>query len=200
MTETTTNKQQIAWQFLQKNLNYQGDFAKFHTPTTAPDANFGFPCSRQTAADSAAQKWGLLSFCNPRLLNAEQRPFWSIAPTLEAEAIPDGQTPLLPMVRRSGAAISGLLLLDGDLILRIERGMKTAQLRIKNGRSFNEETCVALRLPVDLSLPVNLTKGLDLWNIVSGERSQKVENQIKRIMASCFASLTACLPKRAIAR
>ena len=80
---------------------------------------------------------------------------------------------MLSMMRRAGAGIAGLLLLDGDLILRIDHVMKAVQLRIKNGLSFNEHACLVLRLPVDLSLSVKLTRGLDLWSIVSGEQFKK---------------------------
>jgi hypothetical protein len=194
------NKQDIAWQFLRKNLNYNHDYEQNHTGTMHIIKNIGVPCTIQKTSDIAAKEWGLFAFSNPRMSSAEQRLFWSIAPTLDAEIIPNGQTPLLPLIHKSDATISGLLLLDGDLVLRIEHAMKTVQLRVKNGLDFNENTCIALRLPVDLSLPINLSKGLDLWNIASGERFKKLVNQTKRIITNCFASLTACWPERVIAR
>ena len=195
-----TSKQDIAWQFLRKNLDYQHASGQARAGNMQLIGNTGVPCTTQTASDIAAQNWGLFAFCDPCASNSGQKPFWSIALTLDADIIFGGQTPLLSMMRRAGAGVAGLLLLDGDLILRIDHVMKAVQLRIKNGLSFNEHACLVLRLPVDLSLSVKLNRGLDLWSIVSGEQFKKTANRIRRIMVNCFAFSTGCLPERASAR
>ena len=53
--------------------------------------NTGVPCTTQTASDIAAQNWGLFAFCDPCASNTGQKPFWSIALTLDADIIFGGQ-------------------------------------------------------------------------------------------------------------
>jgi hypothetical protein len=104
------------------------------------------------------------------------------------------------MLRKTGAAISGLLLLDGDLVLKAVREGVTAQVRIKNGQDFNETSGLILHLPLDLMLPVRLTRSLDFWNIAVGEQFKKVENQIKRIMMNFYSFSMAYSLERATAK
>ncbi len=142
----------------------------------------------------------MLTYEDPIVEPENIAPFWSITPILEAEVVPNEKSALIPMLRKTGAAISGLLLLDGDLILKAVREGVTAQVRIKNGQDFNETSGLILHLPLDLMLPVRLTRSLDFWNIAVGEQFKKVENQIKRIMMNFYSFSMACSLERATAK
>lgn len=89
---------------------------------------------------------------------------------LEAEIDKGGKQALLPMLHTTGASISGLMLLSGDLVLKVERDDSTVQLRIKNGRLFDETCGLVLRLPMDLRLPARLSQSLEMWNIATSEQ------------------------------
>ena len=91
-----------------------------------------FPVRLQTGADLKAARWGLLAWEDPEEPGGGT-PFWAVAPTLEAATSP-GTTPLLPWLDEVGAALSGLRLAGGELILKIELGRTAAQLRIATGR------------------------------------------------------------------
>ena len=79
MKTAYTNKQDIAWQFLRKNLDYQHESRQARVVNMQLIGNTGVPCTAQTASDIAAQNWGLFAFCDPCASNTERKPFWSIA-------------------------------------------------------------------------------------------------------------------------
>ena len=92
METAYTNKQDIAWQFLRKNLNYQHASGQARAGNTQLIGDTGVPCTTQTTSDIAAQNWGLFAFCDPCASNTGQKPFWSIALTLDADIIFGGQS------------------------------------------------------------------------------------------------------------
>ena len=91
METAYTNKQDIAWQFLRKNPDYQHASEQARAGNMQLIGNTGVPCTTQTASDIAAQNWGLFAFCDPCASNTGQKPFWSIALTLDADIIFGGQ-------------------------------------------------------------------------------------------------------------
>ncbi len=189
-----------AWKFLRKNPDYINDWHHLDTTPTLISNTRAFKIYEQRQSDLPAEKWGLLTYEDPIVEPENIAPFWSITPILEAEVVPNEKSALIPMLRKTGAAISGLLLLDGDLILKAVREGVTAQVRIKNGQDFNETSGLILHLPLDLMLPVRLTRSLDFWNIAVGEQFKKVENQIKRIMMNFYSFSMACSLERATAK
>ena len=195
-----TQARNTAWKFLRKNPDYISDWHHPATTLAIKTNTTSFNIYEQNQHDLSAEKWGLFSYQDPTTPPESVTSFWSIAPTLDAEIVHGSQPPLLPMLRKTGAAISGLLLLDGDLILKAVREGVTAQVRIKNGQDFNETSGLILHLPLDLMLPVRLTRSLDFWNIAVGEQFKKVENQIKRIMMNFYSFSMACSLERATAK
>jgi len=196
-----TNKTSItAWEFLRRNPDYISDWNHFGTMPTIKNDTKSFNIYEQHPSDQSAEKWGLFTFQDPMASPESSTPFWSIAPTLEAEVVHASQPSLLPMLREVGAKIAGLLLLNGDIILKVEHGAMTVQVRIKDAKAFDESSGLTLRLPLDLRLPVRLTRSMDLWKIAAGERFKKIENLTIRTMTSFTSFLMASSTAKATAR
>ncbi len=170
----TTQTGNIGWNFLRKNSEYNEEWLFSFPSTSAKMENSPFDLYKQERFDQSAQKWGLFAYADPTISPGSVTPFWSITPTLEAGIAPEDKQALLPMLRKVGAVISGLLLLNGDLILKIKRDEATVQVHIKDGRSFNETSGLTLHLPLDLALPIRLKRSLDLWNFTTGQQTKKV--------------------------
>ena len=117
-----------AGQFLRCNAAYRTAWRCRHPqpglPKQAP-----FQVRLQTVADLAASRWGLLAWADPDEEDRPIPPFWIGAPMLETTISPDA-TPLVPGMTALAAPLSGLRLVDSDLVLKIERGRATTQLRI----------------------------------------------------------------------
>lgn len=189
---TTLNKlETYAWKFLLRNPNYKAaarSCPAFIKPKNNKISNSFY---EQLLSDLAAQNWGLFAFKDPESPAYSGMPFWSIQPTIEAEIAQHGQSALIPMLTKGRANISGLLLLNGDLILKIEHEGRTVQIRIKNGRSFNQNSGLVLKLPVALNLSVQLSRSIDLWNIATSSPPKKSRPQVKPITTSCYSPLMA---------
>ena len=72
---------------------------------------------------------GLLAWADPDEEDGPIPPFWLEAPMLQTTISPDA-TPLEPGIAPLGASLSGFRLVNGDLVLKIEREPAAAQLRI----------------------------------------------------------------------
>ena len=109
-----------AWQFLKRNDAY-GE-ARLSLGAGAPgDEDAPFPIRRQSAADREAAGFGLLAWEDPFAPAGPPSPFWSVAPMIEAAPAPAEGPGLAQMAHESGAALAGLRLADGALILKVER-------------------------------------------------------------------------------
>ena len=95
------------------------------------------PIRRQTEADLEAAPWGLLAWEDPLDEDGPASPFWADAP------MPEGmqgrrETPsFAALVRSQGGGVSGLLLRDGGMILKVERNGMAGQVRIEDGAAFD---------------------------------------------------------------
>jgi len=197
---TAKKASSTAWEFLRKNPDYISDWHHFGTMPTIKNDTRPFNIYEQHPSDLSADKWGLFTFQDPMVSPESSMPFWSIAPTLEAEVVHASQPSLLPMLREVGAKITGLLLLNGDLVLKVEHGATTVQVRIKDAKEFDASSGLTLHLPLDLRLPVRLTRSMDLWKIAAGERFKKIENLTIQTMTSLSSFLMASSTAKATAR
>ncbi len=195
-----TQARNTAWNFLRKNPDYISDW---HHPDTTPsiknDTN-SLNIYEQHQHDLSAKKWGLFMYQDPTASPESITPFWSIAPTLDAEIVHGSLPPLLPMLRKVGAKITGLLLLNGDLVLKVEHGAMSVQVRIKDGKKFDETSGLTLHLPLDLTLPIRLTRSLDLWNFTTGQQAKKVVIQTLVIIMNFYSFSMVYFLERATAR
>ena len=100
------------WQFLRRNPRFQDAFEA--RPEAAPvleDAPFAL--RRQSASERGLRRFGLYGFEDPFANDGPASPFWSVAPMLEVVAVRED---------RGLAALAGLRLAGGPLILKLERG------------------------------------------------------------------------------
>ena len=123
-----------AWQFLKRNDPY----AQAHRALSGPAAavlDAPVPIRRQSRADLEAPRWGLLGWEDPFAANGPVSAFWAVA--LMFEVAPAHGPRLAALARESGAALSGLRLGDGALIVKVERGGGAVQLRFADGDGFD---------------------------------------------------------------
>lgn len=171
-----------AWRFLKPNPQYVEEWTAVADGLPATQAG-PIPMRRQTEADLNAARWGLLAWQDPLAEDGTKSPFWTDVAMLEALPAPE-TPPLSELLSAPGVRLSGLRLLDGAVVVKVEQGEAAVQLRI--AEAFEPEDGVALRLPVDLDLSVRLRRAADLWPIAGAET--KKEN------AHGASPTTSCLP------
>ncbi len=183
-----------AWEFLRRNPQYRSEWGRLPTRSKHASEDPGFPVRRQTQADLRAGRWGLLAYRDPGDASRRGAPFWSKGPALEAVISEDGDTPLLPLLRESGARVSGLRLLDGGLLLQIERNELWVRLRFRDGGLPDESDCIELRLPFSLPLAILPSRAQDLWTLAGAENPTRAEAATRRTSRSFLSRSTARSP------
>jgi len=129
-----------------------------------------FPIREQTEADLDAAAWGLLAWEDPLADDGAASPFWTDAPMTEGMPGRPGMPSFASLVREQGGRLEGLRLLDGALILKIERGRAAGQVRIEDGDAFDPEGGLGLYLGYGLDhLSLPLRRAGDLRAVVAGE-------------------------------
>ena len=126
-----------AWRLLRFNPDYVADWRANGGPVAHEPPPF--PLRTQTVADLEAGRWNLLAWEAP-WLNEHDLPFWAGVPMLKGSALDVGEFTehaLFRVVVRSGATFWGLQLRDGGLILKVMRGRRAAQIRVKGGKAFD---------------------------------------------------------------
>ena len=88
---------------------------------TSGPAGEPIPIRRQTEADLEAASWGLLAWEDPFADGGSASPFWADAPMVEGRQGRRETSSFASLVRRQGGGVSGLLLRDGAMILKVER-------------------------------------------------------------------------------
>ena len=170
VTDTGTAEGAVsAWRFLKLDPRYIVDWWK--AAAGSPRATGEpFPIREQTEADLDAAAWGLLAWKDPLTEDGAASPFWTDAPMTEGLPGRTGMPSFASLVRKEGGRLEGLRLLDGALILKVERGRAARQVRIEDGDAFDPEGGLGLYLGYGLdhlSLPLN--RADDLRAVVAGE-------------------------------
>ena len=71
------------WEFLKRNPEYAAAWRRLAPVPNAPE-DAPFPIRRQSEADRAAGRWGLLAWEDPFAPTGPCTPFWAVAPMMEA--------------------------------------------------------------------------------------------------------------------
>ena len=128
------------------------------------------PIRTQTEADLEAAPWGLLAWEDPFADEGQVSPFWADAPMPEGMQGRRETTSFSALVRSQGGGVSGLLLRDGAMILKVERNGMAGQVRIEDGAAFDPAGSLGLFLPWgDDHMSRELARGGDLREVVAGE-------------------------------
>ena len=126
----------------------------------------GFALRAQTEADLEAARWGLLAWENPGE-RSKFTPFWIDEKMLEGAVVEEGD-PVGMMARVTGMRVSGLRLLDGTLVLKVNRWRRVEQIRISEGDSFDvERTPLQLRYPFDGFPPTGVPRVQNLAEMLT---------------------------------
>ena len=126
-----------AWRLLRSDPDYVADWRANGGPVAHEPPPF--PLRTQTVADLEAARWNLLAWEAP-WLNEHAAPFWAGVPMFEGRALDVGEFTehaLCRVVVTSGATFWGLRLRDGGLVIRVARGRKAKQIRLRDGKAFD---------------------------------------------------------------
>ena len=180
-----------AWEFLRRNPAYVEAAAKAAAGAAGAAAEPAPITMRvQTGADLEAAAWGLLAWEDPldgpatgtSVRGTSVSPFWRDAPMLAAAPV-RGAPPLAEVLDAPGWRLSGLRLVDGGTVLKVEHGGAAVQLTIAD--AFDPAGGIELRLPVALDLRTPLLEAAALWPMVAAAPK-------KAAAASPTASFSRC--------
>lgn len=153
-----------AWQFLKRNARYVVDWWMWSAGTALPRGE-PFPILTQTReAEEAAGAWGLLAWEDPLVGNGPASPFWKAAPTLEAVPMP-GNPVFAELFETPGVGLSGVRMSDGAMVVKVEQGAASVQLRFANADALDLESGFGLVVPGGLETRVRLRRAAELWPI-----------------------------------
>lgn len=92
------------------------------------------------------------------------------------EAVPSPEAPALAeLLKEPGVRLSGLRLEGGAVVLKVERGEGSVQIRIADGAGFDPGGGIALRLPMALDLQLRLRRMAELWPIAVVETKKDAD-------------------------
>ena len=123
-----------AWQVLRRLPAYRRAWRR-RLPQPGLPERAPFPVRLQTAADLAAERFGLHAWEDPFTDDGPASPFWRVAPMLPAAAGPRA-TALDGAAVADGLSVAGLRLIDGSLVVKLENGAAAVQLSIEPGGGF----------------------------------------------------------------
>ena len=157
-----------AWRLLRGLRAYWAAYESQAEPPAFEDGA-SFPVRIQSEADLAARDpWRIEAWENPFARDGPASPFLAGEAMLEAEGSATAR-PLLPFLAAVGARIDGLRLLDGSLIVKIERDGRAAQVRVTK-----DDPLLAgggLRICRDYEpeqLPLEIARLTELWSVSGG--------------------------------
>ena len=180
-----------AWCFLKRDPRYIVEWWKAAVGRPCP-AGEPFPIREQTEVDLDAAAWGLLAWEDPLTDDGAASPFWTGAPMTEGMPGRAGTPSFASLVREEGGRLEGLRLLDGALILKVERGRAAGQVRIEDGDAFDPEGGLGLYLGYGLDhLSLPLSRAGDLRAVVAGELPAEDVPSPGMWRASCCSPSTA---------
>ncbi len=165
--ETPARKLTPLWKLLRGLGAYRAAWKAHAEPPAYEEA--AFLVRVQSEADLAARDpWRIDAWENPFARDGPASPFVAGEPMLEAEGSP-GAVPLVPFLAAAGARIDGLRLLDGTLIVKIERAGRAVQVRVM----ANDGPLLAgggIRVCCDPGddLPMAMARLAALWSVMGG--------------------------------
>ena len=163
MTETGDGV--VAWMVLSEVEEYREAWGRHAAAAGVPGAlePGPFPIRVQTAADLEAERFEMLAWEDPWKADGPGSAFWRQDGMPEGVLEP-GAVPLVEMVGDRGS-VEGLRLLDGDLVLKIEYGGASVQVRLGNVARFPDDGGISIRHAFGLRIPLSVRRLLDFWSV-----------------------------------
>ena len=153
-----------AWAVLRRYADYRTAWAARSAASAFEEAPF--PVRIQSRADLLAAPWRLLAWEDPGRGGA-QSPFWIGAPTVEG-ALKAGAPALAALAEEAGAAVEGLRLLDGALVLKVSCGAAVVRIRLRDRGPFPPGGAIEVMHGFGLRMPHTAATLFDFWT-VAGE-------------------------------
>ena len=153
-----------AWAVLRRYADYREECRERAAAPVFEEAPF--PLRVQSDADLAAARWRLLAWEDPEREDTVS-PFWIGAPAV-AGALRRGAPPLGAMAEEPGAAVEGLRLLGGGLVLKIVCGAAVIRIRLRECGRFPRDGGIEVVHDFGLRMPQTAATLLDFW-AVAGE-------------------------------
>ena len=153
----------LAWRILRLVGDYGEAWANHAATGPPPEVEPGPIRIRvQAEADMEAARFGLLAWEDPHDADGPVAPFW------RQDGMPAGfldpEAPPLAVAAGAGSRVEGLRLLDGDLVVRIERGGAAVQVRIRDAAPFPDDGGIAVKHHGLLEMPHSMRVMVDFWN------------------------------------
>ena len=153
-----------AWTVTSRVRAYQAAWTERAAAPALEPGPFGIRI--QSVADLLARgPWRILCWENPFAKNGPASPFWD-----KLMLAGDGAAtarPLLPFLAAAGARIDGLRLRDGTLIVRIEHGGRSIQIRVENDAPLLAGGGIRIWQEVGDDLGVALARAGDLLDLLA---------------------------------
>lgn len=159
----------LAWEYLRRNPEYENEVANLQKKPPVEGPAFLDSYIEQQPHDDEARKWGLLSY--NEIGNIP--PFWFISTTLSARAVANDDPPFLETLKQNKVFISGLRLLNGSLILKLQKEGKTVQLHFENDESLSPSTSITLDLPVNQTFTEKVVASQTLFSFYTPSLPKK---------------------------
>ena len=156
-----------AWGVLRGLRAYQ---AAWEAQAEPPEFEKGsaFRVRIQTAADLAAREpWRMEAWENPFARDGPASPFLAGEAMLEAEGSRTAP-PLLRFLADAGARVDGLRLLDGSLIVKIERDGRAVQIRVTKDGPLLAGGGFRLVHDYGAEVPLAIARLTALWSVSGG--------------------------------
>ena len=145
-----------AWRFIRASKAYRTAWKKRRPQPGLPErgppgseAGAWFPVRMRSDADAGALGWGMLAFEDP-YAELPLAPFWAEAGVIEGTVSHD-TPPLVRLAAEGGAALTGLRLDNGGLMLRIERDGRSVLVRMAGIGDFPMDGGLRLLLVRDVA-------------------------------------------------
>ena len=156
-----------AWGVLRALRAYQAAWEAQAEPPAFEEGT-AFPVRIQSEADLAARDpWRIKAWENPFARDGPASPFLAGEAMLEAEGSVTAP-PLLPFLAGVGARVDGLRLLDGSLIVKIERDGRAEQVRVTGDGPLLAGGGFRLCHDYGADVPRAIARLTALWSVSGG--------------------------------
>ena len=145
-----------AWRFIRASKAYRDAWER-RSPQPGLPERAPFPVRMRADADAGAMRWGMLAWEDP-YRDHPLAPFWIRAGVIDGRMTYD-LPPLARLAAEGGAALDGLRLDDGALMLRIERDGRSVPVRLDGRGAFPADAGLRLLLEREVSVIEDVWSG-----------------------------------------